>query len=71
MNIVYKDKYSINDFYVLNREGKLELSNKKHEIVLVNNNIEEDNDESDKKYNLIFVLLIVLIIFILWITFLR
>lgn len=69
MNIVYKDKYSINDFYILNREGKLELANKKNEIVLVSNN--EEIEEPKKKSNLIFIFLILLIIFILWIILMK
>ena len=66
MNIVYKDKYSVNDYYILNREGKLDLSNKKHEIVLVNN----DNNNIKKEVKRISTfkfIIAVIIIFILWI----
>ena len=67
MNIVYKDKYSVNDYYILNREGKLDLSTKKNEIVVV----KEDEVETvnDRKF-VIFKIFIILIVFIiLWITF--
>ena len=70
INIVYKDKYSINDFYTLNTEGKLELSNKKHEIVLVSKNVEEPIKKK-KNFKFLILFIILLIIFILWKTFVK